>query len=42
MSRQIDMNVDNKATSWAKSPEMQSLDLSSVDSNLPEDSQDKW
>lgn len=40
--RQIDMHVDTKATSWAKSLEAQFLDLSSVDGDLPEDFQDKW
>ena len=42
VSSQIDMDVDTEATSWAKSPEAQSSDLSSVDGDLTEDSQDKW
>lgn len=36
------MELDTEAASWAKSPEEQSSDLSSLEDNAPGDSQDNW
>ena len=36
------MDVDTEVINWAKSPGAQSSGLSSIDDDLPEETQDKW